>query len=124
MDMKMAYGAEYGPAFAKMGIEPYFHGYIRNGCMAWQEAPACSLYMQGRGIDRPNGDPFTSSLIGNTHRCDIPFTWRECANDGRLGRFVLFAIYELDLTDLCEPLRPALYRTFLSPPYARTFCPH
>jgi len=45
VDTKMAYGAEYGPAFAKMGISPYFHGYIRNGCMygllTWQEAPAC-----------------------------------------------------------------------------------
>jgi hypothetical protein len=30
VDMKMAYGAEYGTAFAKMGILPYFHGYIRN----------------------------------------------------------------------------------------------
>ena len=39
VDMKMAYGAEYGPAFAKMGISPYFHGYVRSGCMAWQEAP-------------------------------------------------------------------------------------
>ncbi len=35
VDMKMAYGAEYGLAFAKMGISPYFYGYIRNGCMAW-----------------------------------------------------------------------------------------
>jgi hypothetical protein len=74
VDMKMAYGAEYGPTFAKLGISPYFHGYIRNGCMAWQEAPACYVYMQGRCIERPNGESFTSSLIGNMHRCDIPFT--------------------------------------------------
>ena len=115
VDMKMAYGAEYGPAFAKMGISPYFHGYIRNGCMAWQEAPACSLYMQGRGIERENGDPFTSSLIGNTHRCDIPFTWHECSENGRLGRFAFFALYELDLTDLCEPLRSNLLQLNMFP---------
>ena len=115
VDMKMAYGAEYGPAFAKLGISPYFHGYVRNGCMAWQEAPACSVYMQGRGIERPNGDPFTSSLIGNTHPCDIPFTWRECVDDGRLGRFAFFAIYELDLSDLCEPLRSNLLKLKMFP---------
>jgi hypothetical protein len=100
IDMKMAYGADYGPAFAKMNISPYFHGYIRNGCMAWQEAPACSVFMQGRGVDRLNEDPFNSSLIGNTHRCDIPFSWRECSDDGRLGRLAFL------------PFTSSTFRTF------------
>jgi hypothetical protein len=61
--------------------------------------------MQGTGVERPNGDPFSSSLIGNTHRCDIPFTRRECGDDGRLGRLAFFTFYELDLSKLCEPRR-------------------
>ena len=113
IDMKMAYGAEYGPAFAKMNLSNFFHGYVRNACMPWMQAAAFESFMKLEYAQsdprclRTTSEPFKYSLIGNSFPCDVPFTWYSCT-ESQLGRYGFFAMYELDLCNVEEPLRSNL----------------